>query len=118
MFSGSWWRPALTAVAALSLSAGLLAAPAQAAAPSVVIGGVQASPARHAGSCPATVDFSATVAVKGASRVTYRWVRGDGTKGAVRTAKAGPKVKLRERRTFTRGTRGWQAVQVLSPRKL
>ncbi|MFF5211258.1 hypothetical protein [Streptosporangium sp. NPDC000396] len=79
------------------------------------VASVRASPARYAGACPVPVVFSATIAVKGTSRVKYRWVRSDGSKGAVRTVKAGPKVVLRDSRTFTRSTRGWQAIQVLGP---
>ncbi|WP_271216707.1 hypothetical protein [Streptosporangium carneum] len=108
----------MTAVAAFSLSAGLLATPAQAAVPTVRVTGVQSSPVKYTGPCPASVTFSATVSVKGASTVRYRWVRGDGSSGPVTTVRAGAKIKLRDRQTFTRSTRGWQAVQVLSPVKL
>ncbi|MFG1962097.1 hypothetical protein [Nonomuraea sp. NPDC049028] len=104
--------------AALALVGGLATAPAQAAAVSVKVGRVTVSPARYAGACPATTTFSARVAVRGASRVTYRWLRGDGHKGAVVTAtvKAGA-VVVRDRQSFAKSTSGWQALQVLSPRK-
>ncbi|GAA2850079.1 hypothetical protein GCM10010517_07570 [Streptosporangium fragile] len=113
-----WWKVALTAITTLSLSAGALTGPAQAAAPAVKVAAVKASPARYTGSCPASTVFSATVSVKGATRLTYRWVRSDGSKGAVKTVRAGASVTVRDQRTFTGTTRGWQAVQVLSPKKL
>ncbi|MEV8631138.1 hypothetical protein AB0395_05720 [Streptosporangium sp. NPDC051023] len=80
---------------------------------------MRASPGSYSGPCPASVTFSADVAVRGAPTVRYRWVRGDGTRGPVTTVKAGAKVvRLKERRTFSGTARGWQAVQVLSPVKL
>ncbi|MGW4964783.1 hypothetical protein ACWEPL_46820 [Nonomuraea sp. NPDC004186] len=112
-------RKAWTALAAaLALAGGLTAAPAQAAAASVKVGRVTASPARYAGSCPATTAFAAKVAVRGANRVTYRWLRGDGTKGPIRTAQVkGGAVVVRDRQMFAASASGWQALQVLSPRK-
>lgn len=138
-------RKLSTIVAAFALTAGTLATPAQAVALStskigttaagasevgasvkastvgmggtVRFGAVKAGPVRYDGSCPASTEFTATVSVKGVTRFTYRWLRSDGTRGAVRTARAGAAVKLRERRTFDATTTGWQAVQVLSPRR-
>ncbi|GAA2408700.1 hypothetical protein GCM10010404_78330 [Nonomuraea africana] len=114
-----WWRRALAAAAALCLSTGVFAAPANAAAaPTVRIAAVKASPVRNGGQCPASTVFSATVTVKGAARLTYRWIRSDGSKSVVKSVRAGARVTLRERRSFSGSTRGWQAVQVLSPKKL
>ncbi|MGV9304177.1 hypothetical protein ACWDLG_12460 [Nonomuraea sp. NPDC003727] len=114
-----WWRSAVATAAALCLSAGTFTAPANAAAdPMVRIAAVKASPARGGEQCPVSTVFSAAVTVKGTDRLTYRWIRSDGSKSAVKTVRAGAKVTLRERRSFTGSTRGWQAVQVLSPKKL
>ncbi|MEV4161964.1 hypothetical protein [Nonomuraea dietziae] len=114
-----WWRSVLSAAAALCLSTGVFAAPANAAAvPTVQIAAVKASPARSGGPCPASTVFSATVTVKGAARLTYRWIRSDGSRSVVKTVRAGARTTLRERRSFSGSARGWQAVQVLSPKKL
>lgn len=106
------------AVAALLVSVGVVAAPAQAAAASVKVGRAQVSPARYTGACPATTTFAAKVAVRGAARLTYRWLRGDGTKGPVTTVRVkGGTVLLRDKQTYAGSTSGWQALQVLSPRQ-
>ena len=49
---------------------------------------VKASPAKQSGACPTTVGFSAVVAAKGRGTVRYRWVRGDGSKGAIKTTQS------------------------------
>jgi hypothetical protein len=83
----------------------------------VKVGKVAVSPARYTGACPATTAFTAKVAVRGATTVTYRWLRGDGTKGPAVTARVtGGAVVVRDKRTFAASTSGWQALQVLSPR--
>lgn len=123
-------RRTWTALAVLLVAAGGLAAPAQASvdaatatagaarAATVKVGRVRATPARYAGPCPATTSFTAKVAVRGASQVTYRWLREDGSKGPVVTARAANgSVVARDSRSFAASTSGWQALQVLSPRK-
>ncbi|MGR6920866.1 hypothetical protein ACU635_42075 [[Actinomadura] parvosata] len=106
-----------------ALLSGLLAAPtpALAVAPvAVKVAQVKASPARQSGACPATVGFSAVVTAKGAGAVRYRWVRGDGSRSAVRSLRvSGPrKVVVRDRQTFDRSTSGWQAVEILGRKGL
>ncbi|MER7504781.1 hypothetical protein AB0L05_28855 [Nonomuraea pusilla] len=109
-----------TALAALVMATGVLAAPAWGAsgAVAVKVERPRALPAQYEGGCPATTEFVARVSVRGATRLTYRWVRGDGGKGPVRTVGVkGGAVLLRDVRTFGSSTSGWQAVQVLSPRR-
>ncbi|NUP83230.1 MAG: hypothetical protein HOV96_37440, partial [Nonomuraea sp.] len=100
----------------------LLAAPPAlaAAAPTTSVARVKASPANQSGECPTTVAFSATVAAKGKGTVRYRWVRGDGSKGAIKSFRVNGarKVIVRDRQTFDRDTTGWQAVEVLGKRGL
>ncbi|MEU6427216.1 hypothetical protein ABZ860_15100 [Microbispora sp. NPDC046973] len=76
---------------------------------------VKASPATRSGACPTTVGFSAVVAARGKGTVRYRWVRGDGSKGAIRSFRVNGarKVVVRDRQTFDRSTSGWQAVEIL-----
>ncbi|MET7336616.1 hypothetical protein [Nonomuraea sp. NPDC005650] len=104
------------------LLSGLLAAPPALAAPAIktVVAKVRASPAKQSGACPTTVGFSAVVAAKGRGTVRYRWVRGDGSKGAIRSfrVKGTRKVVVTDRQTFDRSTTGWQAVEVLGRKGL
>ncbi|GGT15625.1 hypothetical protein GCM10010176_070410 [Nonomuraea spiralis] len=105
-----------------ALAAAPAAAPAavSAAAPVTSVTRVKAGPATWSGECPTTVAFSATLAAKGKGTVRYRWVRGDGSKSAIRSFRvAGArKVVVRDRQTFDRDTTGWQAVEVLGKRGL
>ncbi|MFI6178715.1 hypothetical protein ACIA8R_24490 [Nonomuraea sp. NPDC051191] len=100
----------------------LLAAPPAlaAAAPATSVTRVKAAPADRTGECPTTVAFAATVAAKGQGTVRYRWVRGDGSKSAIRSFRVNGarKVVVRDRQTFDRDTSGWQAVEVLGRRGL
>ncbi|WP_431899421.1 hypothetical protein [Nonomuraea sp. bgisy101] len=98
------------------LLGGLLAPPAVAApAVDVTVTKVKATPSKRSGACPTTLGFSATLAAKGRGTVRYRWVRGDGSKGAIRsfTVSGGRKVVVRDRLTFEESVTGWQAVEVL-----
>lgn len=111
---------------ALLLSAlmlgGLLAAPPAHAAPAVstAVTQVKASPAKQSGDCPTTVGFSAVVAAHGRGTVRYRWVRGDGSKGAIKSfhVSGASRVIVKDRQTFDRTTSGWQAVEILGKRAL
>ncbi|MFI6323683.1 hypothetical protein ACIBG8_39565 [Nonomuraea sp. NPDC050556] len=81
----------------------------------VTVSGVRAS---VDGECPAQVGFTARIR-SGRGTVTYRWVRSDGTKGRIQTLRfrhAGVKT-VRSRWTIEDDYPGWQAVQVLSPRR-
>lgn len=95
----------------LAMIAGLLSAPAQAAAPPKIrVTKVQA----HVDDC--TVDFSARITVKPTGKpVRYRWVAADGSKGPVKTLWRSRTVH--DSQDFTDDVYGWQAVQVLSPRR-
>ncbi|MFC5817047.1 hypothetical protein [Nonomuraea harbinensis] len=119
---------ASTAVLA-GLVAGLAASPAQAAAkprvkPKVSVSTPKASDRDYQGSCPANITFSATVKVKlkGKTTVAYRWLHGDGSKSKVKTVKVSAKgtksIKLSEKATFKGDVKGWQRLEVLSPRKV
>ncbi|MDX3106683.1 hypothetical protein [Nonomuraea angiospora] len=81
---------------------------------------VKASPAKQSGACPTTVGFSAVVAAKGRGTVRYRWVRGDGSKGAIKSFRVNGtrKVVVTDRQTFERTTAGWQAVEILGKKGL
>ncbi|WP_432927144.1 hypothetical protein ACQPZZ_38080 [Microbispora sp. CA-135349] len=81
---------------------------------------VKASPAGRSGACPTTVGFSAVVAAKGKGTVRYRWVRSDGSKGAIRSFRVNGArtVVVRDRQTFDRGGSGWQAVEILGKKGL
>lgn len=117
-----WSRIAATLVAALGMAGGLLVGPAQAttsAAPKITVRSVAAS----AGDC--TVDFSARINVKLRGKpvkVTYRWISGDGSKGKIRTAwfygRGWKGRTVRDSQSFDEDVRGWQAVHVVSPRRL
>ncbi|WP_433376729.1 hypothetical protein [Streptosporangium sp. CA-115845] len=108
------------------LLSGLLVTPPAAAAPAaapavkVAVAKVGASPAKQSGACPTTVGFSATVSAKGKGTVRYRWVRGDGSKGAIKSFKVSGnrKVIVRDRQTFEASVKGWQAVEILGDKKL
>ncbi|GIH99075.1 hypothetical protein Pta02_10840 [Planobispora takensis] len=109
-----------------TMATGLLASPAAAASgspkPAVSAGTPKASPAKHKGECPVRVTFSASIkvkAVKSKTTVAYRWLHGDGSKSKVKTFVVGKGVKsvtVKESSTFKSDVKGWQALQVLSPR--
>ncbi|WP_433434634.1 hypothetical protein [Nonomuraea sp. CA-141351] len=109
-----------------ALAAGLVASPAQAAtkaAPKVAVSAPRASDNDYEGSCPVKVDFSAKikVAVKGKTELAYRWLHGDGSKSKVKviklTGKGTKSVTVRQSLTFKEDVKGWEAVQVLGPKK-
>jgi len=118
---------ASTAVLA-GLVAGLAASPAQAAAKpaktKVSVSTPKASDRKYVGSCPADITFSATVKLKlkGKTTLAYRWLHGDGSKSKVQTVKVSgngvKRVKVSEKATFKSDLKGWQQLQVLSPRKV
>ncbi|MGV9382932.1 hypothetical protein ACWDRB_44450 [Nonomuraea sp. NPDC003707] len=114
--------PALAAPAVSSAASAVrTAAPAvRTAAPAVRTAKVKASPAKQSGACPTTVGFSAVVAAKGRGTVRYRWVRGDGSKGAIKSFRVNGtrKVVVTDRQTFDRSTSGWQAVEILGRKGL
>ncbi|MEV0390957.1 hypothetical protein [Nonomuraea sp. NPDC050643] len=96
---------------------GLLAAPPAFAAPAVevAVAQVEATPSRQAGNCPTTVGFSALVTAQGKGTVRYRWIRGDGSRSAVKSLRVNGtrRAVVADRQTFDRPTSGWQAVEVL-----
>ncbi|MEW9554214.1 hypothetical protein [Nonomuraea sp. NPDC050783] len=117
-----------SAAALAALTAGMVATPAQASTAGK--GGVkvsatapQAKPGKYEGDCPVKVDFSARikVSVKGKTELAYRWLHGDGSKGKVSVIRLkghGTKtVTVRQSVTFKEDVKGWEAVQVLGPKK-
>lgn len=126
-----------------TMAAGLLATPAAAASgsttqagkvassssatprPAVSVSKTKASPS-SSDECPTRVTFSSRIKVKaygGKTTVAYRWLRGNGSKSAVKTfvvkGKGVKYVTAKESSTFKGGdTKGWQALQVLAPRKV
>ncbi|HEX4816395.1 MAG TPA: hypothetical protein VFV66_26950 [Nonomuraea sp.] len=109
-----------------TLAAGLVAGPAQAAsgkAPKVAASAPKAKPSAYEGDCPVKVTFSAKikVPVKGKTKLAYRWLHGDGSKSKVSVIKLKGKgtktVTVRQTITFKSDVKGWEAVQVLGPKK-
>ncbi|MFB9621880.1 hypothetical protein [Nonomuraea helvata] len=110
-----------------AMAAGLVASPAQAATkakPKVSVATPYASDRNYEGSCPVTVNFAARikVTVKGKTKVAYRWLHGDGSKGKIKSitlkGKGTKSVTVRQSVTFDEDVQGWEAVQVLGPRKV
>jgi len=123
-----------------TMAVGVLAAPAAAASgssqagavasvakpkpkPAVSVGTPKASPSKYKGECPVSVTFSSKIkvkAVKGKTKVAYRWLHGDGSKSKVKSftlrGKGVKSFTVKEKATFKGNVKGWQAVQVLSPR--
>ncbi|MBB5962740.1 hypothetical protein [Planomonospora venezuelensis] len=119
-----------------TMATGLLATPAAAASGSTQAGKSTSSAAPKASvfagtpkasykgdDCPVRVTFSSNIkvkAVKGKTTVAYRWLHGDGSKSKVKTFTVGKGVKnvtVKETTTFKSDVKGWQALQVLAPRK-
>ncbi|MGI5286836.1 hypothetical protein ACQEVF_26350 [Nonomuraea polychroma] len=111
-----------------ALTAGLVASPAQAATatkggPKVSATAPKATPSKYEGSCPVKVNFSAKikVPVKGKTELAYRWLHGDGSKSKVKVIKLKGKgvktVTVKQSITFKDDVKGWEAVQVLGPKK-
>lgn len=90
----------------------------------VSVSAPKASTGDYQGSCPVKVDFSSKikVSVKGKTELAYRWLHGDGSKGKVKVVKLkgnGTKtVNVKQSITFKGNVKGWEAVQVLGPRKV
>ncbi|MCF6468065.1 hypothetical protein FAF44_06565 [Nonomuraea sp. MG754425] len=112
-----------------ALSAGLMSSPAQAAtsakaAPKVSVSAPKATPGDYQGSCPSKVNFAAQikVPVKGKTELAYRWLHGDGSKSKVSVIKLKGKgtktVTVKQSITFKEDVKGWEAVQVLGPKKV
>ncbi|MBX6167004.1 MAG: hypothetical protein IRY84_05090 [Thermobispora bispora] len=129
MISSGLARLAAVGVAALTVMAsGLVTTPAAASATPakrvVSVSTPTVSSPRYAGLCPATLTFSAKVKLKvrGKTTIAYRWLRSGGSKSAVKTRTVkgmGVKtVALVKKVTFTKDAKGWQALQLLSPRKV
>ncbi|MFC4008304.1 hypothetical protein ACFOY2_13820 [Nonomuraea purpurea] len=113
-----------------ALAAGLVASPAQAATATkstskgkVSVYTPKASDRDFEGACPVKVNFSSKikVAVKGKTELAYRWLHGDGSKGKVNVIRLkgnGTKtVTVKQTLTFDEDVKGWEAVQVLGPKK-
>ncbi|MEV0823492.1 hypothetical protein [Nonomuraea rubra] len=108
-----------------ALSAGLMSSPAQAASgPKVAVSAPKATPGDYDGSCPTKINFSAKikVPVKGKTELAYRWLHGDGSKSKVSVIKLSGKgtktVTVKQSITFKDDVKGWEAVQVLGPKKV
>ncbi len=127
-FTGLARLAAVGVTALATMAAGLVATPAAASStsskPKVSVSTPEVSPKRYNGACPVTVTFSAKVKVKvsGKTTIAYRWLRGDGSKSKVKKqvvkGKGVKTVALKEKATFKDDVKGWEALQVLSPRKV
>ncbi|MEV0998241.1 hypothetical protein [Nonomuraea sp. NPDC050202] len=109
------------------LSAGLMSSPAQAAskpAPKVSVSAPKATPGDYDGSCPTKINFSAQIKVplKGKTELAYRWLHGDGSKSKVNVIKLSGKgtktMTVKQSITFKDDVKGWEAIQVLGPKKV
>ncbi|MGW0804182.1 hypothetical protein [Nonomuraea sp. NPDC002799] len=117
-----------------ALSAGLVASPAQASTSTktstasskakISVSTPKAATGNYEGSCPVKVNFSAKIAVpvKGSTKLAYRWLHGDGSKSKVSVIKLKGKgtktVTVKQAITFKEEVKGWEAVQVLGPKKV
>ncbi|MBF8188840.1 hypothetical protein ITP53_24510 [Nonomuraea sp. K274] len=116
-----------------ALGAGLVSSPAQAATSAtsatsakakVAVSTPKAAVKNYEGSCPAKVNFSAkiSVPVKGKTTVAYRWLHGDGSKSKVKEltlkGKGVKSVTVKQAITFKDDVKGWEAIQVLGPKKV
>ncbi|MEV0591676.1 hypothetical protein [Nonomuraea cavernae] len=93
--------------------------------PKVSVSTPKAAQRDYAGACPIKVNVSAKISVKATGKTTlaYRWLHGDGSKSKVKTVRIkghGTKsVTVKQTATFKDDVKkGWEAVQVLSPRKV
>lgn len=92
--------------------------------PSVSLTTPKASPGDYSGSCPVKINFSSKIKVKlkGKTEVAYRWLHGDGSKSKVKVVKLSGKgtksFTVRQSITFKGEVKGWEAIQVLGPRKV
>ncbi|MEU3165843.1 hypothetical protein [Streptosporangium sp. NPDC006930] len=111
------------AAASGSSQAGTVASAAGKPKPAVSVGTPKASPSKYKGECPVGVTFSSKIkvkAVKSKTTVAYRWLHGDGSKSKVKSftfrGKGVKSFTVKEKSTFKGNVKGWQAIQVLSPR--
>ncbi|WP_327089350.1 hypothetical protein OIE66_01630 [Nonomuraea sp. NBC_01738] len=123
MVSGLMANPAAAATqSSTGAAAGKTAASASKSKPKVSVTAPKVSIGDYQGSCPVKVDFSAKikVSVKGKTELAYRWLHGDGSKGKVRVIKlkGSKSVTVKQSVTFKGNVKGWEAVQVLGPRKV
>ncbi|MFD1545510.1 hypothetical protein [Nonomuraea guangzhouensis] len=123
MVAGLAAAPAQASTQATAGKAGTAAASSK-ARPKVSVSTPKASSRDNDGSCPVKVDISANINVKldGKTELAYRWLHGDGSKGKVKVLKLkghGTKsVKIGQTLSFDEEVKGWEAVQVLGPRKV
>lgn len=88
---------------------------------SYVLVSVQADPPAYRGPCPATIAFSARIAVTGAPGVvSYRFIRSDSALGPARTLIFREAGSMDVRDTWSLGLpgfrySGWEAVRIVSP---
>jgi hypothetical protein len=92
--------------------------------PKISVSTPKAASRDYEGGCPVKVDISASINVKldGKTDLAYRWLHGDGSKGKVKVLKLkghGTKsIKVKQQLSFDEDVKGWEAVQVVGPRKV
>jgi len=84
---------------------------------------VRADPFVLTASCPAAITFTGQITVSAASRVVYRWVRSDGASARAVTLTFDEAGQQEVTTTWTLGSpgrtfKGWQAVEITSPRRV
>lgn len=124
MVSGLMASPAQAATEASAGQASTAAAASTSSRPKVSVSTPKAADADYQGSCPVKVSFSAKIKVKldGKTELAYRWLHGDGSKGKVQVVKLSGHgtryVTAKQSITFKGDVKGWEAIQVLGPRKV
>jgi hypothetical protein len=84
---------------------------------------VRADPFVLTASCPAAITFTGQITVSASSRVVYRWVRSDGASARAVTLTFDEAGQQEVTTTWTLGSpgrtfKGWQAVEITSPRRV
>jgi hypothetical protein len=78
---------------------------------------ISVDPNVYTGTCPTTVNFSATITANGPGTITYRWERSDGTVSPVQSSTFASAGTQMVSTTWTRGGgTGWQLLHILTPR--
>lgn len=123
MVSGLMATPASAASTASASKATTAGAKVTSSKAKVSVSTPKANPRSYEGACPVQVDVTSRIKVSSSkgTKVSYRWLHGDGSKSGVKTVKVGKGTKYINVKTsidFDEDVQGWEALQVLSPRKV
>ncbi|WP_157249366.1 hypothetical protein [Nonomuraea typhae] len=123
MVSGLMATPASAATASAGKATTAAAKVTFSKKPKVSVSTPQANPRYYNGACPVQVDVTSRIKVNSpkATKVSYRWLHGDGSKSGIKSVTVGKGTKYVNVKTsidFDGDVQGWERVQVLSPRKV